>query len=108
MPLKGKGNLYYNNILQENCFIIAKETQHKGFSDYTWLEYVSEIKYVKNKPHVIWCGSLDLAYCFTLGHSIDKNESKIKLEKLLKGYGLFGKAHVYYLEQVYKVKNKII
>ena len=106
MPLKGRGILYYNNIWQESGFVIAKEK--KFFGGYLSLEYVHDIKYKNEKPKLTWCHSLELAYIFTLASRSDKIQTKKDLEKMLKEYDLYGKAHVYFVEEVTKVKNKML
>ena len=106
MPLKGRGTLYYNNIWHDGGFVIAKEK--KFFGGYLSLEYVHEVKYKDEKPKLTWCHSLDLAYIFTLASRSDKNQTKKDLEKMLKRYNLYGEAHVYFVEQVIRVKNMMV
>lgn len=72
------------------------------------LEYIAEIRKIKDKYHISWCSTLDLAQSFNFGIHIGKHKTKLALERMLKEWGIYGKVEVYEIETRIRVKNKVI
>lgn len=110
--------MYYRATKQiTNRYIIGREILDSGFKDYMFnieldnlveVKYVCEYKKTNNKMVIIW-SDLEMAFRFDLPSYCYKNKYKQKLyfEDILKMLELFGKARIYQIEELVRIKNVI-